>query len=85
MLLVSTSYAYFVFFILFAACELGERLGNIGIVFDNELVQSDWYLFPMDIQKMLPMMIINTQKPFVAKCFGSVACTRRQFKKVNSS
>lgn len=82
MLVVSTLYAFFVFLILFAVCELGERTGNIFIELDYEIGQLDWYLFPMNIQKMLPTLMANSQKPVVFNCFGSVACTRWQFQKV---
>lgn len=81
-LFVSILYGVFVFIILFAACELGERLGNIFIEFDDEIGQLNWYIFPFEVQKLLPIIVINTHKPVIIKCFGSVAGTRRQFQKV---
>lgn len=82
-LLESTLYGLFVFLILFVTCELGEGVVNIFSEIDNEIVQSNWYLFPRNVQKMLPLVMINAQKPVVIKCFGNVACTRWQFRKVD--
>lgn len=83
MLLVSIFYGLFVFLILFIPCEMCERAGNLFDDVDNEIVQLDWYSFPLEIQKLLPILMINTQEAVIIKCFGSVACTRWQFKKVS--
>lgn len=70
---------------LFLTCELGERIASLFNELDNEIVQLEWYLFPMEVQKLLPMVMINTQESIVIQCFGSVACTRWQFKKVSTT
>ena len=69
--------------IVFAACELGQRFSNAFIEIDDLIGQHDWYLFPIDIQQMLPTVIINVQEAIEVKFFGSVACCREQFKKVS--
>lgn len=86
MVLVATTIeVFYAFGTLFIACELGQR---INLVFDecNEMVdQFDWYLFPDDIQRMLPMILNFTQQTFELKCFGSAACNREMFKYVSGS
>lgn len=42
----------------------------------------DWYLFPNEVQRILPTVVQNAQKPVVIKCFGNVLCSREQFKMV---
>lgn len=84
LLLVSIIYGLLVLFVLFIGCELGERGGNLFIDISIEVDQLDWYLLPLNIQKMLPIVIVNTKQSVVVRCFGSVACTRCQFKKVLS-
>lgn len=82
-ILLSICFGLSDFVLLFAPCEMGERLGNLFIKFDVEIGQMNWYLFPIDIQKVLPIVMINTQQPVLIEFFGSIACTRSQFKKVN--
>ena len=68
--------------ILFATCELADR---ISTEFDdiNDMVNKlDWYSFPVTIQKTLPLIIMNTQKSVGFVCFGSILCNRDTFKKV---
>lgn len=50
----------------------------------DSLVQFDWYLFPIEVQKVLPICFLSVQEPVEIKCFGSIACTRETFKKVKS-
>ena len=75
-LLVSIFYGFFTFLLLFVTCEVGEQCGKIFSEIDDEVVQLDWYLFSLEVQKLLPIVMINTQEPVVIKCFGSVAWTR---------
>lgn len=66
----------------FITCESGQRLTNSFDEVDDDLGQLDWYLFPIEIQRLLPMTIMNVQEPPVIKCFGNIQCSREQFKKV---
>lgn len=49
----------------------------------DEIIQSKWYLFPVKMRKVLPTIVLNTQKPVEIKFFGNVSCTRQQFLKVS--
>lgn len=73
---------FYSFSILFITCELDQRI-NLAFVECSQMVeQLDWYLFPMNIQRMLPMILHFTQQPFEIICFGSKACNRDTFKSV---
>lgn len=68
--------------ILFLACELSQRLGNAFSEIDRMIEQLDWYLFPVNIRRLLPIIIAVAQKPVNLECFGSISCDRAVFKKV---
>lgn len=68
--------------ILFLACELSQRLVNAFTEIDRMIEQFDWYLFPLNIQRMLPIIIVVAQEPVNLECFGSISCNRAVFKKV---
>lgn len=70
--------------VVFFACELGQQFTNTLVKVDNELKQLDWYLFPAEIQRILPAVINNVQKPVVIECFGIMIASREQFKVVNN-
>lgn len=44
----------------------------------------NWYLFPKDIQRMLPTVMIVTQKVIVLRGFEDFSCTRGSFQNVCS-
>lgn len=67
----------------FPTGELGERMTS---AFDQisvtiEVVQ--WYKFPIEIQKILPIIINEAHEPVVLNCYGSTACLRASFKVVS--
>lgn len=69
--------------LVLAACEFGQQFSDAFGDFDGGFYQVDWYLLPFAIQRMLPMIILNAQKPVVVKCFGNISCERETFKKVS--
>lgn len=48
----------------------------------DSLCGCGWYLFPIDVQKMLPTICVAIQQPVVLMCYGNVLYTRETFKKV---
>lgn len=68
---------------LLFTCETGQGLTYEFIKFDNEINQMDWNFLPIKVQRLLPTIMINTQQPLEILCFGSTACGRETFKKVN--
>lgn len=82
-LLVAACQIIFAFGGIFMTCELGQR---INLAFDecNEIInQFKWYLFPVKIQRMLPIILHYNQQPVDIKVFGSIACDRETFKYVS--
>lgn len=74
--------ASWMFELLFAICELGERV-TIGFEsFGDELERCDWYKLPTKMQRMHLMFLVDTQQPVNIECFGNILCTRDTFKKV---
>ena len=65
------------------ASEIGQRLSNGFEGIDDKINQIDWYLLPMEIQRILPTIMINTQQPVFVNCFGSLACSRDTLKRVS--
>lgn len=81
--MITFFYAFYAYGTVFAICELSERLGNLFNEIKNTMGQLEWYLFPSQIHKMLPTILLMIQEPFEVGCFGSIACNRDTFKKVN--
>lgn len=67
---------------VFIACELSQRMNDAFDGIDATIAQFDWYLFPIKIQRTLPMIIANAQQPVTLECFGSIVCSRQVFGKV---
>lgn len=63
--------------------ELGQRLTNAFDEIGYSLEQFDWYLFPMEFKRILPMIMVIAQQPVELECFGSIKCSRIVFKKVS--
>ena len=72
----------YAFGVVFIACELGQRV-NLAFVECSDMIdQFDWYLFPAEIQRLLPIILNFTQQPVEIKCFGSTTLDRETFKYV---
>lgn len=69
--------------LIFAVCELGQRISNAYGEIEDRIWQLDWYLLPIEIKRMLPTIILYAQRPSVIDFFGSMFCCREQFKKVS--
>lgn len=69
--------------IVFAACELGQRFSNAFEEVDDVVSQMDWYLLPIKIKRMLITVMIHSQRPCAVEFFGSISCSREQFKSVS--
>lgn len=82
-MLITMIEVIYAFGILFIACELFQR---ISLAFDgcnDTISQLKWYLFPVKLQPMMPVIINASQKSIEIKCFGSMACDRESFKYVS--
>lgn len=68
---------------VFIACELGHRMANAFEDIESTIDRSYWYLFPIEIKRMLPAIIANAQQEVELECFGGITYTREVFKKVS--
>lgn len=70
----------------FFICDLGERVTNQFVMFDEELKQHCvWYLLPLDMQRTYLLCIGHTQNEPTFQCFGNIRCSRETFKKVSQN
>lgn len=69
-------------FFWFHSSELGEMLMRKFNEFNDAFYQCKWYFFSIEMQKMLLIVIANTQQPIFVQGFGNISCTRDSFKKV---
>lgn len=69
---------------IFIICELGERLTDHFNEISIGIFQCDWYIFPIDVQKMFLIVLLNAQTPITIRGFGNLNCTRDKFKDVSS-
>ena len=67
---------------IFFFCAFGEMVTHQFNVFDDELCQCDWYLFPIEMKRMMIIFMVNTQQPAIIQGFANTVCTREAFKKV---
>lgn len=44
--------------------------------------QCNWYEYPANIRRIMPIVIANTQRPVVISAYGNILCTRETFKRV---
>lgn len=51
---------------------------------NNTMVQLHWLSYPIEIQRLLPFVIMYTQQPIEFKIFGSFTSCRESFKNVSS-
>ena len=71
------------FIMIFFYCELGETVSDQFVEFDDELCQCNWYLYPMEIQKMLLIFMCEAQQLTLFRGYANIECTRDSFKNVS--
>lgn len=67
---------------IFFFCILGEMVTNQFEMFNDELNQCNWYVLPLELQKIMIIVMVNAQRETVIRGFGNILCTRQTFKKV---
>lgn len=68
---------------IFFYCECGQWISESFEEIDDEVDRLNWYLLPVEINRMLPAIMANVQRPVELACFASISCGRESFKKVN--
>lgn len=73
------------FSLVFISSEMGQRLSNAFSEISDIIEQFEWYSFSLEMQKRLPIIIMNAQEIVAIQCFGSIASDRETFKKVSET
>lgn len=63
-------------------CEFGESMSNRFSKVDNMIYFCNWYAFPKEIQRMLPIIMVSAQAPITLTGYSNLSCLRDSFKKV---
>lgn len=63
-------------------CEVGERFISGFENVHTEICKSDWYTFPLEIQKIIPILSLSLRNPVMIEGVGNIKCTREDFKNV---
>lgn len=71
--------------ILYSSCELAGRMSIEFVKINDKIDQLDWYLLPIEMQQLLPIIMANAQQTVGFVCFGSLLCNRETFKKVSQA
>lgn len=69
----------------FTACEIGQQINYAFAGIYSTVDHLNWYLLPIKLKRIFPMIIGITQQPIEMECFGSVTCVRPVFKDVNNN
>lgn len=72
-----------IFIFIFIYCELGQRVSEAFDKPYDAICQFKLHLFPMDVQRMLPIIIVGAQQPIDLRGYGNISCTRDSFKRVS--
>lgn len=72
------------FYLIFLFCNLGENICNEFEELNDILYQSEWYSFPNEVQRILPILLTASQEPVVLRGFGNLLCIRESFKRVRA-
>lgn len=71
------------FALVYLVCNFGHKVSaafeDIECAFD----QISWYLFPYEMWQRLPIIVAAAQQPAELTVFGSISCSREDFKKVS--
>lgn len=82
LILASVFLASDVLCILFCICDLFQRITDAYNGINDVMIQFDWYRFPIQINRMLPIILMANQRPVNFECFGSISCNRETFGRV---
>lgn len=74
--------AFWSFALLFMICEFGQMLTDHFDELNEAVDECDWFLFPREIQKILPIIIHNAQRSVVLQTFENTSCSRESFNRV---
>lgn len=68
----------------FIVCEFGQRVNSAFQEINDLIDEFNWYTYPMEIQRISPIIMAAVQRPVTIQAFGNIVCIRELFKKVSS-
>lgn len=68
---------------IFALCELGTQVKSQFKTLNSALFQLEWYLLPVELQRMLLIFMMGAQDAVLLRGYGNIECTRDAFKNVS--
>lgn len=68
--------------LVFMLCEPGHYCSTGFESIEDQLVQCDWYLLPMELQRKYMVFLAQTQNPIQISCYFNIVCERETSKKV---
>lgn len=71
------------FALLYTFCEIGDRIEKAHSEINDKINGLKWYSFPSNLWQMIPMIMMNSQKPMILKCFGTISSGRIVFKQAS--
>lgn len=74
---------FYLFAPIVGVCEFGEHLYGTFEEINAVYNQFTWYLFPYNVQQVLPVLLMAAQNPIELRVFGSIACGRITLKNVS--
>lgn len=75
---------FWAFAFIFFVCEFGEMCRNEFDMFNDAIGYCKWYSLPMEIQRMIVILMANSQRSTTIHGCGNISCTRIACKKVNN-
>lgn len=82
-LILTISEAFYGFGAVFVACDLGQRVTNAFNEISLKIENFNWYLFPTESKRILPIILAVSHEPVTLECFGSISLSRDIFKRVS--
>lgn len=68
---------------VFILCEPGARMINQFNLLSGELHRCEWFLLPIDMQRMYMIFLSDTQNPTKMRSYANIACERETSKQVS--
>lgn len=69
----------------FLFCDFGQQVTNQFSEIDDMIYFCDWYTFPEEVQRILPIVMATAEQSVFLEGFANLMCTREAFKKVELS
>lgn len=76
-------YGFWVCALLLLVGEVGQKLSEKFTEINGVMDQLNWYAYPREVKRMLPMILTNLQQPVIIKCFVFIFCDREYSKRVS--